>query len=307
MDRLAQLEMFVAVAEAGGFARAAARLRASPPAVTRAVAALERRLGAQLFTRTTRVVRLTEAGRQFLERARRLLADLDDAERELMGEAGVAAGRLKVTAPATMGRAVLLPVVAGFLRSHPRMSVELVLLDRVVNLIEEGIDAGLRVGQLPDSSLIALRLGEVRRVLVASKAYLARRGRPMAPADLKHHAMIAFTGLQPAREFGVGGSKRAGRETSAPRLKVNDALAAIAAAEAGEGIAEALSYMVAKQIRSGRLAAVLQEFAPASIPVQLVYPESRIVGPGLRAFLDFAAPRLRKQLRALALPVRRPA
>lgn len=301
MDRFHQLRVFVAVAEAGGFARAAARLRASPPSVTRAVAALEQRLGAQLLVRTTRVVRLTEAGRGFLERARHLLAALDGAEKEMVGEIGIPAGHLTITASVTMGRSVLLPIVTGFLKARPRMTVRLLLLDRQINLVEEGIDLALRVGELPDSSLIVRYVGEVRRVLVASPAYLAKHGRPAAPADLKRHSVIAFTSLQPNREWSFGTGKTASRVSLAPKLETNDALAAIAAAEAGEGITVALSYMVAAQIKSGRLATLLDAYAPAPapVPVQLVYPESRLVAPKLRAFVDYAAPRLTTSLRAL--------
>lgn len=307
MDRFHQLQVFVAVAEAGGFAKAAARLRASPPSITRAVAALEQSLGAQLLVRTTRVVRLTEAGRRFLERARQVLADLDGAEREMAGETGIPAGRLTITAPLTMGRTVLLPVISGFLKGHPRMTARLMLLDRQINLVEEGIDLALRVGDLPDSSLIARQVGEVRRVLVASPAYLAKRGRLSAPADLKRHSIIAFTSLQPNKEWIFGTGKAASRVTLAPRLEVNDALAAIAAAEADEGIAVALSYVVAKQIRARRLVPVLDSHGPPPVPVHLVYPESRLVAPKLRAFVDHAAPRLTASLRALEIAPARPA
>ncbi|MGH6933702.1 MAG: LysR family transcriptional regulator [Dongiaceae bacterium] len=307
MDRLHQLRAFVAVAESGGFAKAATRLRSSPPAVTRAVAALEQHLGGQLFMRTTRVVQLTEAGRRFLERARQLLIDLDSAEKELSGGSGIPTGHLTITASVVMGRSVLLPVVTGFLKAHPPMTAQVILLDRVVNLVEEGIDVGLRIGHLPDSSLIARQVGEVRRVLVASPAYIARRGRPAAPADLKQHSIIAFTGLQPNRDWNFGAGKAASRVTLVPRLLINDGLAAIAAAEAGEGIAIAVSYMVADLIRARRLVPLLNGHGTPPVPVHLVYPESRLVAPKLRAFVDHAAPRLRAALRALALPPARSA
>lgn len=302
MDRFHELEVFVAVAESGGFAKAAVRLHSSPPAVTRTVAALEQRLGTRLFNRTTRSVRLTEAGLRFLDRARHLLGALDSAEKELVGESGIAAGRLAITAPVVMGRTVLSPLVSGFLDAHPRVSAKLVLLDRIVNLVEEGFDVGLRVGQLPDSSLIARQVGEVRRILVAGPGYLRKRPAPKAPADLKSHALIALTGLQPTEDWRFGQGKSAVRVALAPRLEINDAAAAIAAAEAGDGIAVVLSYMVATAIRRGRLAPVLDAFAPPPVPVQLVYPESRLVAPKVRAFVDYAAPRLRAALQSLRLP-----
>lgn len=302
MNRFHELQVFVAVAESAGFAKAAARLRSSPPTVTRAIAGLEQRLGARLFNRTTRSVRLTEAGLRFLERARHLLGALDTAEKELAGESGIPLGRLTITAPVVMGRTVLSGIVTGFLDVQPRVSAKIVLLDRVVNLVEEGFDIGLRVGQLPDSSLIARQVGEVRRVLVASPAYLRKRPAPTAPADLKSHSLIALTGLQPMEEWRFGQGKSAVRISLAPRFEINDAAAAIAAAEAGEGIAVVLSYMVAKAIGERRLVPVLDAIAPPPVPVQLVYPESRLVAPKVRAFVDYAAPRLRTALQDLRFP-----
>ncbi len=296
MDRFRQLEVFVAVAEVGGFAKAAMHLRSSPPAVTRVIAALERRLGVHLFSRTTRTVGLTEAGRRYLERARWVLSGLNDADNELIGELAAPSGHLTITAPVTMGRSLLPRIVTSFLKEHPRMTAKVLLLDRVVNLIEEGIDLGLRVGSLPDSSLIARQVGEVRRVLVASPAYLKSHEAPKTPADLKAHAIIAFTGLASRNELRFGRGRLANRVKLAPRFEINDAPAAIAAAEQGEGIMTALSYMVAGQLRSGRLLSVLDRFAPPPVPVRLVYPESRLVAPKVRAFIDYAAPRLRAAL-----------
>lgn len=307
MDRFHELRVFVAVAEAGGFAKAAARLASSPPAVTRAIAALEQRLGAELLARTTRRVHLTEAGQRFLGRARGLLAGLDDAEKEVTGESSMPSGHLTLTAPVTMGRSILPPIVTSFLAAHPRVTVKVVLLDRVANLVEEGIDVALRIAQLPDSTLIARPLGEVSRVLVASPGYLAKRGMPKAAADLKLHSVIAFTGLMPNREWTYRGERGLNRMALQPRFEINDAPAAIAAAEAGEGITAALSYMVARQLREGRLAAVLPALSPPPVPVQLVYPESRLVAPKVRAFVDHAAPRLRAALRELKPAAKRSA
>lgn len=300
MDRLHEIEVFIAVAEAGSFTRAGARLRLSPPAVTRAVAALEERLGARVFNRTTRSLAITDVGQRFLEGARRVLADLDAVEKEAVGEDAMPQGHLTVTASVTFGRSTLAPVVCAFLGQHPRVTVSALLLDRVVNLVEEGVDVAVRIGHLPDSSLIAKRVGAVRRILVASPDYLARRGAPEAPADLRLHSVIAFTGLMPKNEWRhVNGQKPASQPLT-PRLEINDAAAAIQAVELGHGITIALSYMVSEQLRAGTLVPVLDAFTPPPQPVHLVYPHARLVAPKARAFIDFAAPRLQQALDVLA-------
>jgi DNA-binding transcriptional LysR family regulator len=185
------------------------------------------------------------------------------------------------------------------------VTVRAVLLDWVVNLVEEGIDVALRVGQLPDSSMMSRAVGEVRRLLVASPGYLERRGTPRAPADLKLHSIIAFSGLMPKGEWTYAGEKSTSRISLQPRFEINDAAAAIGSAEAGDGITIALSYMVAKQVREGRLVPVLERYAPPAVPVQLVYPESRLVAPRVRSFVDFATPRLRLALADLSPKSRR--
>ena len=301
MDRLHEMEVFIAAADAGSFAKAAARLRVSPPAVTRAISSLEGRLGARLFNRTTRSLSLTEVGARYLESARGLLAAIDEAEEAAVGETAMPQGRLTVTASVTFGRSTLAPIINGFLASHPRVTVSAMLTDRVVNLVEEGIDVGVRIGRLPDSSLVARNVGDVRRILVASPTYLAKRGAPSEPADLKLHSMIAFTGLMPNREWRYVADGQAGRVGIEPRLEINDAVAALAAAEAGEGITIALSYMVEAQCRDGRLVPILEDFTSPAVPVHLVYPQSRMVAPKLRAFVDFAAPRLQTALARLAI------
>jgi len=304
MDRFQELKVFVAVAETGGFAKAASRLGSSPPAVTRTIAGLEQRLGTELFARTTRRVHLTEAGQLFLERARGLLSDLESAESEVTGEARMPTGRLTVTASVTLGRSILPPLMMGFLNAHSRVTAKVLLLDRVVNLIEEGIDVAIRIGELPDSTLIARQVGEVRRMLVASPGYLSKRGTPKAAADLKLHSIIAFTGLMPNNEWTYAGERGASRVTLQPRFEINDATAAIAAAEAGNGITNALSYMVAKSIREERLVPVLSNLCLPAVPVQLVYPESRLVSPKVRTFIDYAAPRLRVALQEVGVKVK---
>lgn len=299
MDRLHEMEVFVAVADAGGFTKAGSRLRMSPPAVTRAVSSLEARLGARLLNRTTRSLSLTEAGLRFLESAKRLLAEIDAAERGAVGEGATPAGHLTATASVTFGRSAVVPVMSEFLRSHPRVTASLVLVDRVVNLVEEGIDVAVRIGRLEDSSLVARQVGAVRRVLVASPGYLAKHGEPGSPADLKGHSLIALVGLMPSREWQLFDGATRVRVAVQPRLEINDASAAIDVAEAGDGITPALSYMVAGRIAEGRLKPVLGRHAPQPVPVQLVYPASRLLAPKVRAFVDFAGPALGAVLRRL--------
>lgn len=296
MDRLHELEVFVAVADAGSFSKAGTRIRLSPPAVTRAISALENRLGARVFNRTTRNVTITDVGMRLLESARRILADIDTAEKEAVGDATIPKGHLTITASVTFGRSAVTPVVCAFLSQNPLVSISVLLLDRVTNLIEEGIDLAIRIGPLPDSNLLAKKVGNVRRLLVASPDYLARRGTLHAPTDLRLHSMISFTGLMPNREWRYLEGRKTKSISFTPRFEINDAAASIARAEAGDGITAALSYMVEDQIRDGRLVPVLDTFAPAPIPVHLVYPQNRLIPPTLKAFIDFAGPHLRATL-----------
>jgi len=298
IDRLHAMQVFAAVAEAGSFAGAAARLRLSPPAVTRAVAALEQHLGVRLLQRTTRSLRLTEPGLGFLASTRRLLAELDEAERSAAGATATPSGHLRLTAPLAFGRMHVMPVLAAFLRGQPRVTATLITLDRVANLIEEGFDVALRIAQLPDSGIIVRKVGEVRRLWVASPAYLGRHGTPEQPEALRSHELIAFDGVFPGGEWRFVRDGRAVAVGLAPRLIVNDALAAVLAAERGDGLTMVLSYMAAPQLAAGTLVTILDAFAPPEVPVQLVYPESRLVAAKVRAFVDFAAPRLGRALAA---------
>lgn len=300
MDRLHEIEVFIAVAEAGSFTRAGARLRLSPPAVTRAVSALEERLGARVFNRTTRSLAITEVGQRFLIGARRVLADLEAAEKEAVGEDATPQGHLTVTASVTFGRSALAPVICAFLAQHPRVTASALLVDRVVNLVEEGIDIAVRIGDLPDSSLIAKQVGAVHRILVASPDYLTRRGNPESPADLRLHSVIAFTGLMPRNEWRHVNGQKPATQSLSPRFEINDAVAAIQAAELGHGITIALSYMVSEQLRAGTLVPILDTYTLPPQPVHLVYPHAHLVAPKVRAFIDFAAPRLQQVLEDLA-------
>ena len=292
MDRFHNLEVFCTVAELRSFSKAANSLRISAAAVTRAVASLEEHLGARLLNRTTRSLSLTEAGSQFLDSARRILADLEEAEKTAAGDAAAPSGHLTLTAPLTFGRMHVTPALLEFLRAQPKVTASLTLLDRIVSLTEEGIDAAIRIGDLPDSSLVARAVGEVQRICVASPAYLAARGAPAAPADLRQHDILAFPGANPAREWRFRDGKRTKAVAIAPRLEVNDAAASIAGAVLGEGITMAFTYMVASLLAEGKLKLVLDEFTLPPVPVQIVYQESRLMPAKLRAFIDFAAPRL---------------
>ncbi|AKJ32201.1 LysR family transcriptional regulator [Caldimonas brevitalea] len=305
MDRLDTLRVFVAVAEQAGFAAAARHLRLSAPAVTRAVVALEQRVGARLLHRTTRSVRLTEAGERYLADCKRILQDLEEADAAAGGDYAEPQGWLAVTASSMFGRLHVAPLLLDFLAAYPKVNVRSLFVDRVVNLVDEGLDVAVRIARLPDSSLTAVRVGSVRAVVVASPDYLGRRGIPAVPADLQgHHAIgIAQTG-------GRAAPWRFGRDATAAepavRLVVNSGDVAIGAALAGHGLARALSYQVAADVVAGRLQIVLAEHEPPPTPVHLVYPEGRKAAAKVRAFVDFAAPRLRERLQ-LAAPEPMPA
>lgn len=301
-DRLQSLEILVAVADQRGFARAARRLGLSPPAVTRAVAALERTVGTRLVNRTTRHVSLTDAGSAYVAAVRQALEGLDAARRAAIGEAGAPTGTLSLTASVTFGRSVVAPIAMDFATKQAGLRVSLTLADRVVNLLEEGVDVAVRIGELPDSGLVARRVGEVRRVLVASPSYLRDRGIPAHPRELPKHDLIRFTALMGGRELRYVEAGRSAGIACSPRIEVNDAVAALDGAARGHGITLALSYMVRERVAAGTLAEVLSDFMPPAIPVHLVYAQARLVAPKIRAFLDEAAPRIEAALRPSRAP-----
>ncbi len=293
MDRLQSMQIFAAVVEAGGLAGAARRLGISPPAVTRAIAELERRLGAKLLTRTTRVVRVTDAGARYVEDCRRILADVAEADESAAGMHAAPRGRLTLTAPALFGGLHVTPIVVEYLRRHPEVSVACWFVDRVVNMIEEGADVAVRIGELPDSSAHAIRVGAVRRVVCATAAYLKRHGTPKEPADLRRHAIIGATAAPVAEwKFGAGGAPRVLRLE--PRLSATTNDAAIAAATAGFGLAQVLSYQVADALRAGTLRAVLVDHEPEPLPVNVVHGEGLRAAQKIRTFVDLAVERLRR-------------
>lgn len=299
MDRIQMLTLFVAVAETGSFAGAARATGLSPPTVTRGVTALEDHLGARLLIRTTRVVRLTDVGRDYLEEVRGILADLQAADDLASGMAVRPAGHLRVTAPVEFGRSFVAPILADFLDSYPDVTAELLTVDRIVNLAEEGIDVALRIDDLPSSGLIALRVGEVRRVVCGSPNYLAARGVPQTPADLVNHKIIAISGTSHGIDWRFGRDQPE-RVRLKPRLFVSSVGAALELARSDWGLTRALSYQIDPDLRRGTLQTVLDTHEPDRMPVHLVHQEGRRVSAKLRRFVDFARDRLR------ALPVLNP-
>lgn len=295
MDRLDDLELFVCIVEAGSLVGAARRLRLSAPSVTRRLGELERRFGTRLIERNTRRLAATEVGRRLATHARNLLADFENVLRDTVGEAAVPSGNLRISAPLLFGRRHLAPVVLDYLKSFPEVSAELVLTDRPVDLIEEGIDVALRIARLEDSSLVLRRIGSVRRIVVASPAYLARNGSPRRPEELARHDVVLFFNHANSADWRfseAGGRDRVVRV--AARFRVNRAEAAIVAAREGHGVLSVLSYQVAAELAEGSLVRLLRRFERPPIPVQLVVPTARLMPPRVRSFLDFAQPRLSK-------------
>jgi DNA-binding transcriptional LysR family regulator len=296
MDRLDAMRAFVAVAELQGFGAAARRLGLSPPAVTRAIAAIEARLGSRLLHRTTRRVRLTDSGERYLADARRILGEIDDAEAAAAGAQAEPRGPLAVTASQMFGRRFVAPIMLAFLDRYPQVEGRLVLLDRVTDLIEEGLDVAVRIASLADSALSAVRVGEVRRIVCASPAYLKAKGTPRRPADLARLDGIAFAPTTIGDPWALTIGSRRVAVAPRTRLQTNDTEVAIAAAVAGRGVTRLLSYQVARELKSGRLKIVLEDYEPPPIPIHLVHVEGRRANARVRAFVDFAAQRLRAAL-----------
>jgi DNA-binding transcriptional LysR family regulator len=286
MDRIDAMQAFVTVADLQGFAPAARKLKLSPPAVTRLIAALEQRLGARLLQRTTRKVALTDVGARYLERARRILADIEEAERAAEGESARPSGQLVVSAPLGFGRLHVSPVMSSFLERYPDVSGELRLEDRVVSLVEDGIDLAVRIGELADSSLVARHVGEMRRIVVASPAYLKVRGEPKRPADIASHDTIQFGSTVALADWRFLDGGKEVRVAYAPRLLTNSSDAALQYAEAGGGLTRVLAYQAAASLKAGRLKIVLETFELPASPIHIVYPTSRLLSAKVRTFID---------------------
>jgi DNA-binding transcriptional LysR family regulator len=293
VDRLHLISVFVAVVDASGFAGAARKLNISPPAVTRAINELEDHLRVRLLTRTTRVVRVTEDGARYADDCRRILAELAEADDSVSGKHSSPRGQLTVTAPALFGAKFVTPIVTEYLTRYPEVNASCWFLDRVVNMMDEGVDVAVRIGELPDSSMQAARVGRVRRVICASPAYLEKRGIPQTPDALAAHCIISASAVTPSAEWRLveNGEPRVVKLQARMITTTNDS--AVAAAVSGFGLTRLLSYQVAEQLRDGQLKTVLAEFEPAALPVHLVHREGRHASKKARAFLDLALERLR--------------
>ncbi|CAI8818826.1 MULTISPECIES: LysR family transcriptional regulator [Pseudomonas] len=294
MDRFQEMQVFAAVAQDQGFSAAARRLGMSAASVTRAVAALEKRIGTQLFTRTTRTVYLTEAGQRYLEDCRRILAEVQEAEDSAAGSHAQPRGQLTITAPVLFGELFVTPLMVSFLTQFPDVTINALLVDRVVSVVEEGVDVAIRIGELPDSNQHAIRVGEVRRVICASPQFLATYGRPQHPQELAQAPIIATSAIGqlkhwPFLERGEPLSVRA-----EPRLTVTANQAAITAAALGLGFTRVLSYQSASKVAAGELEIVLAEFEMPPLPIHVLYQGGRKAAARVRSFVDFTVKALRE-------------
>jgi DNA-binding transcriptional LysR family regulator len=294
MDQLHLMQVYVAVAEEQGFASGARRLKMSPPAVTRAVAALEKNLGVKLLNRTTRYVRTTEAGKRYLEDARRIIQEVDFANEAAVGINAEPKGRLLITAPVLFGQKYVMPAIVDYLSTYPDTQVEAVFLDRVVNLLEEGFDLGVRIGHLPDSSMHAKTVGLVRLILVAAPEYLARNGIPQSPNDLQSHTLISSSAGNLAHDWHFEQQNKRHTVRVHPRLTTTTNQGVINAARAGLGITRIISYQVTQELGEGSLKTILENYELPPLPVHIIHREGRMLSSKVRSFMDILA----KQLKA---------
>ena len=286
------MKVFVAVAECGSFVQASHRLELSAPSVTRSVARLESFLGVKLFHRTTRAIRLTEAGELYFANVKRIFESIDEAESAIGSNQDEPQGRLVLTAPVLFGQIYIVPVVTEFLRTYPKVTVRTVFHDRVTNLLEENLDVAVRIGALADSSLFATEVGSVRKVVCASPEYLSERGMPKTPDDLAQHDIVHATNVESSTTWTFNDEK----VKVNPRYQCNQNQAAVRAAELGIGLTRVMSYQAADAISAGLLLPVLEQFEPTSVPINIVYLEGRKAHAKVRAFVDFAAAELRENV-----------
>jgi DNA-binding transcriptional LysR family regulator len=298
MDKLRAMETFVRIVDRGSLTAASEALRTSLPSVVRTLAALEAELDVRLLNRTTRRIALTDEGREYYERSKRVLAEVVEAEEALSARRVAPKGRLRLTTPVLFGRLHVSPVTAEFIARYPAVQVDLLLLDRVVDLVEEGIDVGVRIGSLPDSSLVATLVGQTRRVVCASPAYLKRAGTPKLPTDLDKHRCINFSGLSPGHEWQFGTGANAMGVTVSPALASNQIDVALDACVRGVGLGQFLCYQVQALLDAGQLKRALGEYEPAPQPIHLIYPHTRLLSANVRAFVDWTVPRLRARVQA---------
>lgn len=293
MDRLHLITVFVAVVDTNGFAGGARKLGISPPAVTRAINELEVYLGVRLLTRTTRVVRVTEAGARYADDCRLILAQLAEADESVTGLQVTPRGHLTITAPVLFGARFVAPIVTEYLKVNPQVVASCWFLDRVVNLLDEGADVGIRIGELPDSSMQATTVGKVRRVMCASPAYLQQHGVPQTPADLQSHTIISASAVTPTADWRLMDKGEVRHIKVQPRMTTTSNDSALAAALGGFGITRLLSYQVADALRDGSLSMVLDEFELPTLPVHVVHREGQHASKKARAFIDLVVERLR--------------
>ncbi|XMB50771.1 LysR family transcriptional regulator [Pseudomonas fluorescens] len=292
MDRFHEMQVFLAVAEEEGFAAAARRLNTSPPSVTRAIAAMEQRIGTQLLARTTRSLHLTEAGQRYLEDCRRILAELDEAEEAAAGSYSIPGGQLTVTAPVLFGELYVAPVLGDYLDRFPFVSINALLVDRVVNMTDEGVDVAVRIGHLHQSGQQAIKVGEVRRVVCASPAYLEQHGRPHRPEQLREAKLVTSSSSQRVSEWTFIDAGQPLKVPIEPRLVVTANNAAINLARLGWGMTRVLSYQVAAAVAAGELELVLEDFEPAPLPIHVVFQQNGRVPAKVNTFVDFLSQRL---------------
>lgn len=292
MSRFHAMQVFVKVAETSGFAEAARQLNMSPPAVTRAVAALEDQIGARLFTRTTRTVKLTEAGTRYFDDCRRILADVAEAEAAAGGSYATPTGILTVTASALFGQDYITPILTDYLDQNPEVNVRALFVDRITNMVDEGIDVGIRIGDLADSSFSAIRVGAVRRVVCGAPAYFEKHGVPTHPSELARHKIIVSTTSWASLDWRFGGQQRPSVRIQ-PRLSCSTYGAVIKATLQGWGLSRPLSYQIGQALIDGDLQTILSEYEEEPLPVHVVHPEGRRASAKVRAFVDLAVDRLR--------------
>lgn len=296
MDKLHAMTAFVRIADAGSITAAADAMDLSQPALVRTLAGLERALGVRLINRTTRRMALTDEGRDYYARCRAILTAVEEAETRLSARRGAPTGRLRITASVPFGRRFVAPVVTGFLARHPGLLIELLLLDRVIDLIEEGVDVAIRIASLPDSTMVAVPIGHARRIVVASPALLARSGTPKQPKALADGPAVSFTGLVSPAEWTLRQGRATVRVPVQSALVTNQIDTAVQACVEGLGWGQFFDYHVMDEVRAGRLVRILAAHESAPTPAHIVYPQARLLSANVRAFVDFAAPLLRQRL-----------
>ena len=301
MDKFKAMRIFTAIIDAGSLSAAAKILERSPAAIARGLADLERHLGVRLLNRNTRNLALTDEGREYLFRARRILADVEEAEHTLDAKRRSPDGKLRISAPVTFGSWHLAPVVNAFLQAHPQMQLELILLDRLVDIIEEGFDLAVRIGELADSNLVARRLGQLQTVVCASPTLLSRLGQPQSPADLQHWPAVVFNQQGQQWTFKENGYKTL--QTVSPVFRSNQVEAVLQAAITGIGAVQLFSYQVAPAIAKGQLVRLLKHYEQPTLPVNFIYPHHRLVSHRVRGFMDWSACQLSERLHTVALSI----